>query len=196
MTSLDKRMGPDKSEKKLVQQILSGDQAAFRRFYESQQRAVARVGWYFLGDDEEVSDILQETFIRALEHLPTFRYECSLATWLNHIAANLCRRALEKRKKTVPVEKEYFDPLVSKEQESPYPPEALKYLREEMEALEGRDKDLLRLREIDGLSYEAIAGKLRIPMGSVTSGIHRARKKVIDRVRDRLAKAPREESTS
>ena len=184
------------NERDIVKRILKGDSASFQEFYNTHKKGLIRACWYFLGNDAEVEDMVQETFIKALKNLKKFRFECSLATWLNHIAANLCRRALEKRKKTVPVEKEYFDPLVSKEQESPYPPEALKYLREEMEALEGRDKDLLRMREIDGLAYEAIAGKLRIPMGSVTSGIHRARKKVIDRVRDRLAKAPREEATS
>jgi RNA polymerase sigma-70 factor (ECF subfamily) len=184
------------NEKKLVQRILKGDQAAFREFYDTHYRALARVGWYFLGDDDEVSDVLQDTFMRALEHLPGFRFECTLATWLNHIAANLCRRILEKRKKNVPVDGDYFDPFVSKLQESPYPPEALQFLREEMEALEGRDRDLIRLRESEGLSYEAIAGRLRIPLGSVTSGIHRARQKVIDRVRERLAKATRQEAPS
>ena len=181
-------------EKKLVQRILKGDQAAFREFYEGHHRALARVGWYFLGDDDEVADVLQETFIRALENLPTFRFECTLATWLNHIAANLCRRILEKRKKNVPVDGEFFAPHVSKEQESPYPPEALEYLREEMAALEGRDRELIRLRESEGMSYEAIAGRLRIPLGSVTSGIHRARQKLIERVRERLAKAIRQEA--
>jgi RNA polymerase sigma-70 factor (ECF subfamily) len=177
-------------EKKLVKRILEGDPVAFRELYETHQKALARVGWYFLGDDDEVSDVLQETFLRGLEHLPTFRFECSLATWLNHIAANLCRRILEKRKKSVPVDGEYFNPFVSREQESPYPPEAMDYLREEMEALEGRDKELIRLREIEGCSYEAIAGRLRIPLGSVTSGIHRARRKLIERVRERLGKTP------
>jgi RNA polymerase sigma-70 factor (ECF subfamily) len=134
------------------------------------------VGWYFLGDDEEVADILQETFIRALDHLKTFRFECSLATWLNHIAANLCRRTLEKRKKTMPVDAQYFDPMVSRSQEGAYPPEAMEYLREAMDALPGKEGEMLRLRDRDGMAYEAIAGTLCLPMGSVTSGIHRAAK--------------------
>jgi RNA polymerase sigma-70 factor, ECF subfamily len=184
------RMSTTSDEKKLVRRILKGDQAAFRELYETHEKALARVGWYFLGDDDEVSDVLQETFLRGLEHLPSFRFECSLATWLNHIAANLCRRILEKRKKNVPVDGEYFNPFVSRKQESPYPPEAMEYLREEMEALEGRDKDLIRLREIEGCSYEAIAGRLRIPLGSVTSGIHRARRRLIERVRERLGNTP------
>jgi RNA polymerase sigma-70 factor (ECF subfamily) len=95
------------------------------------------------------------------------------------------------------MEKEFFEPYVSRGQETPYPQEALEWLREEMGALEGRDRDLLRMREVEGKSYEEIAGSLRIPMGSVTSGIHRARKKVIERVRERLREAKKkEEATS
>jgi RNA polymerase sigma-70 factor (ECF subfamily) len=175
------------NERDLVKRILSGDDAAFREFYDSHQKAVARVGWYFLGEDDEVSDILQETFIRALDNLKSFRFESSLATWLNHIAANLCRRALEKRKKNVPVDMQYFEPFVSRQQEGGYPPEAMVYLKEEMDALQGREGEILRLRDREGMAYEAIAGKLCIPMGSVTSGIHRARNKVVERVKQRLA---------
>lgn len=183
------------NEKQLVQRILSGEDRAFREFYETQWKAVARVGWYFLGEDDEVADVVQETFIRALDHLGTFRFESSLSTWLNHIAANLCRRTLEKRKKSVPVDAQYFEPMVSRSQEGAYPPEAMAVLREEMDALEGREGEMLRLRDRDGMAYEAIAGKLGIPMGSVTSGIHRARNKVIERVRRRLA-APGNEKVS
>jgi RNA polymerase sigma-70 factor (ECF subfamily) len=174
------------NERELVKRILSGDEDAFRHFYDSHQKGVARVGWYFLGEDNEVSDILQETFIRALDNLKTFRFESTLATWLNHIAANLCRRALEKRKKSVPVDAQYFEPFVSRSQEGAYPPEAMEYLREEMDTLAGREGEMLRLRDRDGMAYEAIAGKLGLPMGSVTSSIHRARNKVVERVRQRL----------
>jgi RNA polymerase sigma-70 factor (ECF subfamily) len=180
------------NERELVQRILSGDETAFREFYDSHQKAVARVGWYFLGEDDEVSDIIQETFIRALDNLGKFRFECSLATWLNHIAANLCRRSLEKRKKDIPVDMQYFEPFVSKKQEEGYPSEAVDYLREEMDALAGREGEMLRLRDRDGVAYEAIAGKLGLPMGTVTSGIHRARNKVVERVRQRLAETPSE----
>jgi len=182
------------NERELVQRILSGDESAFRQFYDSHQKAVARVGWYFLGEDDEVADILQETFIRALDNLQKFRFECSLSTWLNHIAANLCRRALEKRKKSVPVDMQYFEPFVSKQQEGGYPSEAMVYLREEMDALAGREGEMLRMRDRDGVAYEAIAGKLGVPMGTVTSGIHRARSKIVERVRQRLAEPPHEKA--
>jgi RNA polymerase sigma-70 factor (ECF subfamily) len=109
-----------------------------------------------------------------------------LSTWLNHIAANLCRDLLEKRKKSMPVSLDYFQNTPSRTQGKGYPPEALNAIREEIMALDGRDRDLLTLRELEGASYEAIAHKLKIPLGSVTSGLYRARQKLIERVRARF----------
>lgn len=175
-------------EQQLVQRILEGDQAAFRQLYDSHKKALIRACWYFLGNDSEVEDMVQETFIKALRNLPHFRFECALSTWLNHIAVNLCRDYLEKKRKTLPFSVDFFASRPSIEQKDAYPEEVLKLLREEMTQLEGRDKELLELREIKGWSYEAIANRLKMPVGSVTSGIFRARKKLIEKVREKMPK--------
>lgn len=174
------------SEKELVQRVLAGDAAAFREMYLTYRKPLIRACYYFLGQDPEVEDVVQETYLKALKYLPHFRHDCSLGTWLNHIAANLCRDLLEKRKKSLPVSTDYFLHTPSRQGEKGYPPEALQAIREEIQALEGRDRDLLSLRELEGASYEVIAHKLRIPLGSVTSGLYRARQKLIERVRRRF----------
>jgi RNA polymerase sigma-70 factor (ECF subfamily) len=175
-------------EKELVQRILKGEQAAFQALYEANKRPLLRACWYFLGSDTEAEDAVQEAFIKALKYLPKFRFECSLATWLNHIAVNLCRDLLEKKRKTLPFSSDFFASAPSKEQKAPYPEEALRLLREEIQGLEGKEKELITLREVKGLSYEAIANRLKMPVGSVTSGLFRARRKLIEKVRDRLPK--------
>lgn len=175
------------TERELVAKIIAGDGDAFRTLYDTHKKHLLRACWYFLGDDPETEDVVQETFIKAVQHLPNFRFESSLSTWLNHIAVNLCRDLLEKKKKSLPVTVEFFTPRPSREQEgTSYPEEVLGILKEEIQAVEGRDKELLTLRELQGLSYEAIAHRLKIPLGSVTSGIYRARQKLIERVRKRL----------
>ncbi|HJT22931.1 MAG TPA: RNA polymerase sigma factor [bacterium] len=176
------------NERELVQRILKGDSAAFQELYDAHKKALIRACWYFLGNDGEVEDMVQETFIKALKNLEKFRFECSLGTWLNHIAVNLCRDHLEKNKKTLPFSVDFFSTHPSREQTNPYPEEALKLLREEIQKLEGKDKELITLREIKGLSYEAIANRLRMPVGSVTSGLFRARQKLIEKVREKLPK--------
>jgi RNA polymerase sigma-70 factor (ECF subfamily) len=181
------------NERELVKRILKGDQAAFRELYETHKKPLIRACWYFLGNDAEVEDMVQETFIKALKYLPKFRFECSLGTWLNHIAVNLCRDLLEKKKKSLPFSLDFFGSQPSIEQKAPIPEEAVKLLREEIQKLEGRDKELITLRELKGFSYEAIANRLKIPVGSVTSGIFRARQKLIEKVRERLPKGMKEE---
>lgn len=175
------------TERELVKKIIAGDGDAFRILYDTHKRPLLRACWYFLGDDPETEDMVQETFIKAVQNMRSFRFESSLGTWLNHIAVNLCRDLLEKKKKSLPVTVDFFTPHPSREQEgTSYPEEALVILREEIQGIEGRDKELLTLREIQGLTYEAIAHRLKIPLGSVTSGIYRARQKLVERVRKRL----------
>src|SRR5258708_4531741 len=107
--------------------------------------------------------MVQETYIKALKYLPKFRFESSLSTWLNHIAVNLCRDLLEKKKKSLPFSMDFFATRPSREQETPYPDETLKVLREEIQKLDGHEKELITLRDTKGLSYEAIANRLKIP---------------------------------
>ena len=87
-------------ERDLVKRILKGDSNAFRELYDGHKKPLIRACWYFLGNDTEVEDMVQETFIKALKNLQKFRFECSLGiSWLNHIAVNLCRDLLEKEEK-------------------------------------------------------------------------------------------------
>ncbi len=174
------------NERDIVKRILKGDSASFQEFYNTHKKGLIRACWYFLGNDAEVEDMVQETFIKALKNLKKFRFECSLATWLNHIAVNLCRDLLEKKKKNLPFSVDFFSTRPSIEQKTPYPEETLKLLREEIQKLEGKDKELITLREIKGLSYEAIANRLKMPVGSVTSGLFRARQKLIEKVREKI----------
>jgi RNA polymerase sigma factor (sigma-70 family) len=159
------------NERELVRRILKGDSSAFQDLYNGHKKALIRACWYFLGNDAEVEDMVQETFIKALKNLPKFRYECSLGTWLNHIAVNLCRDHLEKKKKTLPFSVDFFSTQPSREQTTPYPQEALQLLREEIQNLQGREKELITLR-----------------VGSVTSGLFRTRQKLIEKVREKLPK--------
>ncbi len=182
----------NQNEPQLVERILKGDSEAFRELHDFHKKALIRACWYFLGDDSEVEDMVQETYIKALKNLHCFRFECSLATWLNHIAVNLCRDYLEKKKKTLPFSSDFFAGRPSIEQKTPYSQEALNLLRQEMGKLDGKDKELIDLREIKGLTYEAIANRLKMPVGSVTSGIFRARQKLIERVRVKMPRVEEE----
>jgi RNA polymerase sigma-70 factor, ECF subfamily len=180
------RKSLSQTEQDIVKRILKGDSAAFEEFYQTHKKALIRACWYFLGNDTEIEDVVQETFIKALKNLKKFRFECSLNTWLNHIAVNLCRDLLDKKKKNLPFSSDFFGTRPSIEQKTPYPEEVIQIVREEIQKLEGREKEVVTLREMKGLSYEAIANRMKVPVGSVTSSLFRARQKLVERVREKL----------
>jgi len=71
----------------VVERAAAGDERAFGELYERHARYVAGVAYRLLGRDAEVDDIVQETFLAALEHLATLRDAESVRAWLARIAA-------------------------------------------------------------------------------------------------------------
>jgi RNA polymerase sigma-70 factor (ECF subfamily) len=81
----------DAEERRWVQATLDGDRAAFDSLVERHWWKIASVAGRFLSDPNDVEDTVQETFVRAYEHLRHFRGEASVRTWLIRIAVNLCK---------------------------------------------------------------------------------------------------------
>ncbi len=84
----------DAEERRWVQATLDGDHAAFDSLVERHWRKIASVAGRFLTDPNDVEDTVQETFVRAYQHLRHFRGEASVRTWLIRIAVNLCKARL------------------------------------------------------------------------------------------------------
>lgn len=87
-------------EKELVQKILAGDPKAQAFFYAENAPRLYPVCVHFLGyQDPDAEDIVQQTFLIALQKLRAFEFRSSLYTWLDHICVNLCYERLRKRKR-------------------------------------------------------------------------------------------------
>src|ERR1043165_6667811 len=74
----------------LVGRYLAGDMAAFDELMIRYERQVYRICYRFVENRDDAMDLAQEVFIKAFEHLPSFRGESSLKTWLYRIAVNHC----------------------------------------------------------------------------------------------------------
>lgn len=81
----------DKAEQRLIQACLDGDTAAFDGLVDRHGAKVASVVLRFLGDQNEVDDVVQETFVRAYQNLGRYRGEASVRSWLLRIAINCCK---------------------------------------------------------------------------------------------------------
>ena len=128
-------------------------------------------------------DLTQEAFLRAWRGRRTFREETSMRGWLCAIAANVVRddaRRRSRRPAEVP-QPDWLDvPDVSGD---PASFDALDNLRTALAALPANQREMFLLRERDGLSYADIAAALGCPMGTVMSGLSRARARLVEAVR-------------
>jgi RNA polymerase sigma-70 factor (ECF subfamily) len=129
-------------------------------------------------------DLTQEAFLRAWRGRKGFREETSMRGWLCAIAANVVRdEARRRRRRPAEVaQPEHFDvPDVAGSDPASF--DALDNLRTALAALPGKQREMFLLRERDGLSYADIAALLDCPVGTVMSGLSRARARLVEAVR-------------
>src|SRR5215471_6329737 len=80
----------------LVERYLTGDTAAFDEIMVRYERQIYRICYRFVENREDALDLAQDVFIKAFEHLATFRRESTLKTWLYRIAMNHCINHIKK----------------------------------------------------------------------------------------------------
>src|SRR6188474_1834853 len=83
----------------LIDRYLSGDMSAFDELMIRYERQIYRICYRFVENREDAMDLAQEIFIKAFEHLPTFRRESTLKTWLYRIAMNHCINHIKKHRR-------------------------------------------------------------------------------------------------
>lgn len=149
-----------------------------------QEKRVYAVCYHMMGNREDAMDCAQEAMLKAFRAFDSFRGEAGFATWLTRIAVNTCTDALRKRSNVVSLdamrEDTGFD--VPDEEPSPYTQmeaaERRRLLREGMEALPPEMRQMIVLRDVEGMRYEEVAQAMQVPLGTVKSRISRAREKL------------------
>ncbi|MEN9479577.1 MAG: hypothetical protein RLZZ298_972 [Pseudomonadota bacterium] len=186
----------------LVERAQGGDQRAFDVLVSKYQRKLGRLLSRFIRDQAEVEDVSQETFIKAYRALPSFRGDSAFYTWLYRIGINTAKNYLVSQGRRAPTstnfdaeEAEGFEDAGQLRDINT--PESLLLSKQigqtvnaAMDALPEELRTAIVLREIDGMSYEEIAGQMNCPIGTVRSRIFRAREAVATRLRPLLDIAP------
>lgn len=177
------------NERILITRAQSGDPAAFEALVNQHARYVYNLALRLVHDPQEAENLSQEAFLRAWRGLPRFRGEASFTTWLYQIVTRLCYNRLPRLK----AELAALDPdelLVEIPDSEPgieavlLSAEFRKMLHAEMDALPDGLRLLLTLRHLQGLSYADIAQVTGMPLGTVKTGIHRARLQLRQRLKD------------
>jgi RNA polymerase sigma-70 factor (ECF subfamily) len=176
---------PDDTE--LVAQIGRGDQAAFRTLLDRHGRYLFGVAHAMSGSTADAEDLVQEALMGAVTSAGKFRGESSVRTWLVRILVNkvrMWRRSGAKHAGTVRLDDVRGTAIRSPgEPASPDGPvssavEAKLDLTQMLAQLSAEHRQVIILRELQGMSYEEMAQALDVPRGTVESRLHRAREEL------------------
>lgn len=155
----------------LIARVRRGDPRAFEALVDRYLDRVAGVASRLLRDRHEALDVAQEVFLLLHGALRTWRDEGLLFSWLYRTTLNVCSHRLRTRRRMIPVD-------VPPDRPQPPPPpdqtDRLEALRQAVEGLPGRQRDVFVLRHEEGLPLAAIARRLGLSEGTVKAHLHRA----------------------
>lgn len=176
-------------EAAIVRKVLGGDANAFETLVLEYEKNVYNIALRMTGNSEDAADMTQEAFIKAYNSLQSFRGDSKFSVWLYRIVSNVCLDFLrsKNRRPTVSLSVEDDDGEdaqldVADESQSPELLLDRKLTRDSvrrgLDSLPLDYRQILLLREIQGLSYDEIAQALSLEVGTVKSRIFRARKRL------------------
>lgn len=155
----------DPSDLELVLAIRGGDSAAFEALYRRHRDWVVTQAFRFCGDRDEALDVLQETFAYFARKAPGFELRCAFRSFLYPVVRHLALDRRAARRPHAPLDR------ANEPEAGPAEPDAIDdYLGN----LPPAHREVVRLRFVEGLSLEEIAGALEIPLGTVKSRLHNA----------------------
>ena len=173
----------------VIRRVQRGDVNAFEELVAAYEKNVYNLALRMTGSPEDAEDMAQESFIKAYNSLPSFRGDSKFSVWLYRIVSNVCLDFLRKKSRrgtvSLSVEDDDGEDVQLDLPDTSQSPEALlekKLTRESVQrglaSLPPDARQILLLREIQGLSYEEIGETLGLEPGTVKSRIFRARKKL------------------
>jgi RNA polymerase sigma-70 factor (ECF subfamily) len=166
-----------------------GDKAAFARLVEKHKQSVFGLCCRLLGAGEESRDAAQEAFVRAYTGIRDFDARQPFAAWVLRIARNHCIDLLRRRRPTLALEgrgdepeagvaPELQDHFASSGESAVQEQEAQRDLDKAVAGLPPRYREVIALFHVQHRSYAEIAETLNVPMGTVMTWLHRARKEL------------------
>ena len=177
------------TEKDLIQRAKHGDHDAFGQLVLTHQNKVYTLCVHMVTNREEAEDLAQEAFLKAWRNLDSFQEESSFATWMHRLTTNVCLDHLRKQAR-----RQNISTAVSLDDEESGWTEPVDHTQDPQRRLEQREqrellakalnelpehhRRLIIMREVSGLSYQEIADALDADLGTVKSGISRARERL------------------
>lgn len=176
----------------LVRQCQQGDSAAMQRLIVKYQDRIYNVILKICANKDDAAELTQETFVKFIEKIDTFKMQSAFYTWLFRIAVNLtinyCKRRFKvktysidmtsspetasagKQLRNLLTDDKSVDPAIAVQNK-----ETVRIIENAIGRLEDKHRVIVILREIEGMAYSEIAESLEVEVGTVKSRLSRAR---------------------
>lgn len=179
-----------RTDEELVASSLAGDASAFDLLVLRWDRKIQGAIYRLMGSEEEARDLCQEAFLKAYRGLRGFKGEARFSSWLYQIALNLCRDRMRRRRGRVMVSLDALEPdaqgQVLRDETSTQDLVEARDLQDRVRAavmaLPDDQREVIVLKEYEGLTFQEIAEVLGLPVSTVKTRLYRG----LDRMRERL----------
>jgi RNA polymerase sigma-70 factor (ECF subfamily) len=167
----------DTDDVALLKRARGGDSAAVEQLLKRYERSVYRFGLRMCGDEDAAREVLQETLLAAFRHLHEFRGDAALSTWLYQIARSFCSR----QRRAPSVESAESDEArqvaspASGQEDRAHARQMAELIQAAIGSLSTEAREVLVLRDVEGLSAEEAAQVLEVSVPALKSRLHRAR---------------------
>jgi RNA polymerase sigma-70 factor (ECF subfamily) len=167
------------SDGEIVRRVVDGEKELFELLLRRYNQRLYRVARGLVSDDSEAQDVLQDSWVRAFEHLAAFRGEAALSTWLARIVVHEAYARLRRGRRFRPLEPALAERLATRPSEAPESTAIVAELRGALESAVGSlappYRSVFLLREIEGLSTAETAAALELSSEAVKVRLHRGK---------------------
>lgn len=176
-------------DEEIIARVLDGDRACFELLMRRYNRRLFRTVRGIIADDAEAEDVVQDSYVRAYEHLDQFEGRAQFSTWLISIAVREAM-ARQRRRRRAPMSDDRLE-----REAAPAPPagedeasvqELRSVLTGAVDALPAELRSVFMLRAVEGLDTRETAECLELTEGNVKVRLHRARAMLQGWVDERL----------
>lgn len=178
----------------LIARAQRGDRKALERLLAEEEKRIYAFGMRMCRNPEDAADVLQETLLAVAKHIGEFRGDASLPTWVFQIARSFCIKK-RRRRKGEPERSEALADATTVSDRAPSPEQTASgkeleaLLHDALQALPASAREVIVLRDVEGLTAPEVARVLGVSVDAVKSKLHRARSSLQKALAPRLGTA-------
>jgi len=187
------------SDADIVHRVLSGEKELYEILLRRNNQTLYRIIRTYLKEQEEIEDVMQNTYLKAYEKLHQFKYNSKFSTWLIRIGINeaLARLKIKGKVFTLHRSNDNFvhDKILEIPDSSQIDPErkvirkeAKQMLENAIDKLDTKYKNVYILREVEGMRIAEVSDCLKISISNVKVRLHRAKAKIKENLYESTSK--------